>query len=107
MASSGELFAGFGDAGLDGGDELEGVMLVPARKAARLAVKMVGLDQKDAAIPRMWVHLLELDLMRGHWVALGVENEEAGTGGAIVNGAHEDVLAVSSRLACQRFGAHW
>ncbi len=37
MAGSGELFAGFRDAGLYGGDELEGVVLVLAGKRMRSA----------------------------------------------------------------------
>jgi hypothetical protein len=77
MAGCCELFAGIGDAGLDGGDELKGIMLVPTRETAMLAFDFSYLDQEDAAIPRMLVHLLELHLMRGHWVALGIENEEA------------------------------
>jgi hypothetical protein len=77
MASCCELLAGFGDAGLDGGDELKGIVLVPTREMAMLALEFWYLDQEGAAIPRMRVHLLELDLMRGHWVALGIENEEA------------------------------
>ena len=80
-------------------------MLVPAGKRSRLAGEMVGLKENRRTIPRMRVHLLELDLVRGYWVALDVENEEAGTGGAIVDRAHEDILAVSSRLLDQSFCA--
>jgi hypothetical protein len=43
MTSCCELFAGFGDAGLDGGDELEGIVLVPTREAAVLASEFLYL----------------------------------------------------------------
>jgi hypothetical protein len=77
MTSCCELFAGFGDAGLDRRDELKGIVLVPTRETVMLALEFLYLDQEGTAIPRMRVHLLELDLVRGHWVALGIENEEA------------------------------
>jgi hypothetical protein len=63
VASSGELFTGFGDTGLDGGDELEGIMFVPPIDTVRSALNMGEFGPEDATIPRMWVHLLELDLM--------------------------------------------
>jgi hypothetical protein len=43
MTSCRELFAGFGDAGLDGGDELKGIVLVPTRETAMLALKFLYL----------------------------------------------------------------
>ena len=49
----------------------------------------------------MLVHLLELDLVRGHWIALGIEDEKAQTSDAIVNGAHEDIIALLSSLGCR------
>jgi hypothetical protein len=39
MTSCCELLAGFGDAGLDGGDELKGIVLVPTRETAMLALE--------------------------------------------------------------------
>jgi hypothetical protein len=43
MASCCKLFAGFGDAGLDGGDELKGIVLVPTRDTAMLALDFLYL----------------------------------------------------------------
>lgn len=49
----------------------------------------------------MRVRLLELDLVRGHRIALGIEDEKARTSGAIVNGAHKDIIALLSSLGCR------
>jgi hypothetical protein len=49
MASCSELFAGFGNARLDGGDELKGIMLVPTREMAVSTLEFLHLDQDGAA----------------------------------------------------------
>ena len=50
----------------------------------------------------MRVHLLELDLMLGDWVAFCVKDEEAGTGCAIVDRADEDLVACLSILLARQ-----
>lgn len=51
MASGGELFTGFGDTGLDRGDELEGIVFVPPRETVRLASKLASLNQNMLPYP--------------------------------------------------------
>lgn len=42
-------------------------------------------------IPGVGIILGEFDLMGGHGFAISVENEESGTGGALVDGPDEEV----------------
>lgn len=40
-------------------------------------------------VPRMWINLLELDLVRGHRLSRSIENQESGARGALVDRSHE------------------
>ena len=42
--------------------------------------------------PGLWIDLLELELVGGNRLALFIEDQEPGAGGALVNGAHEGLL---------------
>lgn len=47
-------------------------------------------------LPRMRVDLTELDLVGGYGLAIAVKDQEAGAGGALVDGAHEDLRGLHS-----------
>lgn len=117
MAFRGEFFAGAVDACGDGGDQVFGVVLVPSGSNEQRADKQkpasfpsyLPLKQKGGQergggtwpehLPRMWIVLLELDLMLGDGVTALVENEEPRAGGAVVDGTDKRlVLRLDRRL---------
>ncbi len=62
-------------------------------------------ESSDAScwtIPRVRVHLLELNLMRGNWITLDIKDEEAGAGGAIVDSTDEAFVTCLSQKFSER-----
>jgi hypothetical protein len=81
--------AGTVDALLDGGDDLEGIVLVPSAESGVSCDTFCGSLKLGARevkhLPWVRIVLLEFNLMRRHGLAVAVKDQKAGAGGSLIN----------------------
>ena len=95
MALGLELLDSAVNAFLDRGNELVRVVLVPSETPCKLQAAPLS-QLKEGGIPRVGVDLLELELVLRDNLTLGVEDDEARAGGALVDGSNEGDLGYCS-----------
>lgn len=78
------------DTSFDGGDELEGIVFMPAGGNINVSRETPDVSKYRTALPWMRIDLSELDLMGGNGFSISIEDEESSAGCALVDRADED-----------------
>lgn len=89
MAQGEEGIHGFFDAGENGVDHFEGILFMPADLVSSFFFSLQGMD-----LPRLFVDLVEFNLVLGHGHTSAIEDNETRTGGTLVDSTDETIFQI-------------